>query len=353
MRLIVNFVGLFLLLTTLNAHAEAEIPNLQTSAALDITAPIDFDHSDENKLDIRSAELFFKGPIDSLIDASLNFAAHNENGEYKAEIHEATLGSSKLIPASRFKVGKFILGVGQLNQAHQHDWPFTSAPRVQKEFLAEGALFDSGLEFSTLLPMQSHWEITVGVTNGFYFNTPSSGVAKPHTPLHYIHPVNSVDMGDSGDVRWGFNYLGQTNADQEQIQLWGLDFSYKKTEGHTPVRFMQSEIWYRKKSSPISSFSEEVGAYFFPQTSLSETQFVGVRLDVFSDLSRKFPAGGSQGNLNYAIVPTWTAKWSEYSLFRISYSYDMQTYEKEADRMNQKLEFQFVGFLGAPTDHEH
>ncbi len=92
---------IFLMVLTVQsiAFAQSLLQNVQTAAAIDITAPFNFENSTDNKLDIRSAELAFFGPLDPTFDAYVNFAAHNEDGEFKAEVHEAYLGSSKLIPS--------------------------------------------------------------------------------------------------------------------------------------------------------------------------------------------------------------------------------------------------------------
>ncbi len=82
-----------------------------------------------NQIDIREVELGVFAPADYLFDGALIFAAHNENGSKIAEIHEAYIGSSRLIPNSRFRVGYYFLNIGRLNSFHRHDWPFTSAPK--------------------------------------------------------------------------------------------------------------------------------------------------------------------------------------------------------------------------------
>ncbi|MEK2646785.1 hypothetical protein [Bdellovibrio sp. BCCA] len=346
-------VSLLILAGAYQAHAQNILQNIQTSAAIDITAPFDFEHSEENKLDIRSAELLFFGPLDPTFDATLNFAAHNEDGEFKAEVHEAYLSSSKLIPSSRFKIGKFFLGVGRLNQFHQHDWAFISAPRVQAEFLGDEGVADSGAEFSTLLPMDSYWDITVGVTNGYSFGEHSETPAeKPRVPTHYIHPVNFIDFGDSGALQWGANYLGRTDAHGVQTQLYGLDFVFKKMEGKILNFLLQSEIWYRNQSASGLATSEDLGAYVYPQFSLTEQLFAGLRIDLFTELARKSEADGSkQDNFNYGLVPTLTYKHSEFTLFRVAYGYDVQTYQGESDTVHQKIELQLVSILGAHPAH--
>lgn len=351
-----SLVLILLLASAPHAHAQI-LQNMQSAAALDFVAPLHFENSAENKLDVRSAELIFFGPLDPTFDATLNFAAHNEEGEFVAEVHEAYVGSSKLIPNSRFRAGKFFLGVGKLNQTHRHDWAFVSAPRVQSDFFGEEGVTDTGAEFSTLLPTEAYWDITVGVTNGYTYGAHDDEHGhgegeKPHVPTHYLRAVNFMDMGESGALQWGANYLGRTDAEELKTQLYGFDFVFKKTEGKTTQLLVQSELWYRNQSGPGLETTEEIGAYVFPQTALSERLFVGLRMDLFSELNRTSVSDGSQqGNLNYAVVPTLTFKNSEFSLLRVAYTYDNQTYQGESDKINQKLEFQWVAILGAHPAH--
>lgn len=346
-RFWVVFVGLFL-----TAQAQAQIlQNIQTAAAIDIVGPFNFENSADNKFDIRSGEFTFFGPIDPTFDATLTFAAHNEDGEFKAEVHEASISSSKLIPSSRIKAGKFFLGVGRLNQFHQHDWAFVSAPRVQSEFFADEGITDSGVEYSLLLPTDSYWDLTLGVTNGYTWGESEDPAAKPHVPTHYIHPVNFVDFGDAGALQWGMNYLGRTDAAGIKTQLYGLDFVFKKTTAKTLDFLFQSEIWYRNQNSDETARTEDIGAYFFPQMALSERLFAGVRLDLFTELARKDTNGDAQDNFDYGLVPTLTFKNSEFTTFRLAYTYDVQTYQGESDQVNQKIEVQLIAILGAHPAH--
>lgn len=334
-------------------RADAQVlQNIQSAAAIDIMAPISFEGSKDNKLDIRAAELTFFGPLDPTFDAVLNFAAHNEEGEYIAEVHEAYIGSSKLLPNSRFRVGKFFLGVGRLNQFHQHDWAFISAPRVHKTFFDEEAVADSGVELSTLLSTESYWDLTIGVTNGYTYGHTHGAGERPQVQTHYIHPVNFVDFGEAGGLQWGMSYLGRTDSNALKTQLYGLDFVFKKTEGKTLNFSVESEIWYRHLGAPGSDTDEAIGAYVFPQQSLNTQWYAGIRLDLYSEISRKFISDGSkQNNLNYAFVPTLTFKNSEFSWLRLAYTYDNQTYQGEGDKISQKLEFQWVAILGAHPAH--
>ncbi len=349
-----NCLKIAFLVFALSSAAQAQniLQNMQTAVALDIVAPIDFDNSEDNALNRRVGEIMFYGPLDPTFDANVNFAAHNEDGEYHVEVHEAYVSSSKLIPNSRFKLGTYFLGVGRLNQFHQHDWYFTSAPRVQSEFFDEEGVADSGLEFSTLLPTNSYWDITVGVTNGYTYGHSHDAGERPRVPTHYIHPVNFVDFGDTGSLQWGLNYLGRTDAEGIQTQLYGLDFVFKQTEGKVTNWLLQSEVWYRNLSNPTEATSEELGAYVYSQWALTERLYAGVRVDLFSELSRRFVSDNSkQDNLNYALVPSITFKNSEFALLRATYALDTETYKGESDSTHQRIELQWVAILGAHPAH--
>lgn len=360
---------LFVLLTatlTTTASAQSLVQNMQVTAALDALAPLDFDHSQDNKAHLRGAELMLYGPLDPTFDMLLNFAAHSEDGKMNPEVHEAYLSSSKLIPSSRFKLGKFFLGVGRLNQFHTHDWPFISAPRVQAEFLAEEAVIDTGGEFSFLLPLESYWDVTVGVTNGYTFGShlheheeeetehehENEEERRPHVPTHYLRIVNFQDLGGSRGFQWGLNYLGRTSGLAEQTQLYGLDLVYKRTSGKTVDFLFQSELWYRHLSAPAEDLSEEAGAYAFAQWALSERLFAGIRLDLFKSFSLNFEGTTErQDNLNYAVVPTVTFKNSEFTYFRAAYILDTQKFQRQSDQVEQTLQLQFVALLGAHPAH--
>lgn len=359
-------VLLILSAITLSSAAQAQnfVQNMQVTAALDALAPLNFEHSQDNKAQLRSAELMLYGPLDPTFDMLLNFAAHSEEGELNPEVHEAYLSSSKLIPSSRFKLGKFFLGVGRLNQFHTHDWPFISAPRVQAEFLDKEAVIDTGGEFSFLLPLESYWDVTVGVTNGYTFGSHAhehddeepahehEESHRPHVPTHYLRVVNFQDFGDSRGLQWGLNYLGRTSGLAEQTQLYGLDVVYKRTSGKTVDFLLQSELWYRQLSVPTEDLKQEAGAYAYAQWALSEQLYAGIRLDLFKSFSLNFEGTTErQDNLNYAFVPTLTYKNSEFTYFRAAYILDTQTMQRQSDQVEQTLQLQFVALLGAHPVH--
>ncbi|WP_413585377.1 hypothetical protein [Bdellovibrio sp. HCB274] len=344
-----------------SAFAQAQtaplVQNLNFSAALDVTAPYNFEDDSNNKMGIRSAEFMIYAPLDPTFDALINFAAHDHDGEFHTEIHEGYISSSKLIQNLRFKAGMFLLGVGRLNQFHQHDWPFITAPKVQTEFFGDEGMHDTGLEFTYLLPTESYWDITVGVTDGYQTVSEDHGdhthesSERPTAPTFYIRPSTFIDLGETGGLQIGLNYLSASDSHGVRTELAGLDFVFKRKEGNFNRWLLQSEIWNRVQNSDLTERSNQMGAYIFPEYGFNPRWFLGLRMDAFTDLSLSYDDGEHRDNLDYAFVPTLTYKNSEFVTWRIAYTHEVNNVSQEADQINRVLELQFIAILGAHPAH--
>lgn len=343
MKVLLPFFYLFLFISYL-AQAESGHSHAHSEVVFDFYAPVDFEYSADNKFDLRSAEFLLKSPVDSIFNAQLSLFAHNEDNEMVIEVHEAFLKADNLFSASRIKLGKFLLGIGQLSQTHQHDWYFSSAPQVQREFFGSD-IADTGLEYTAILP-ESGWEIKIGATNGYIFShshdehpeEPENVHGKPTVPTHYIHPIYYVSLPDAS-LEWGLNYLGRTDSENVQTQLFGLDFIYKTDDSEKYL--IQSEIWYRKRDAPELTDQKDWGAYIYSQLSLNDNWRAGLRLDVFTD----------QSDSNYVIMPTVNYVASESVKLRLAYSYNLMKVENKSDEINQMLELQLLATFAADPKH--
>jgi hypothetical protein len=350
----------FLLLST-TGNAQSLLQNLNVAAAVDIVAPTSFDESEDNKVGVRSAELMFYAPIDHIFDGVLNVAGHDDEGEFHFELHEGYIGSSKLIPQSRFRIGKFFLNVGRLNTFHQHDWPFIAAPKVHREFFnpgahsaieAEGAA-DTGIEYSWILPTDRYFDITVGVTNGYCFGHCHDEGERPPYPLHYIHPTTFFDWGTGRGILLGASYLGRKDSSDVKTDLFGIDLTYKNREGRKLKWLVQSEVYYQMQSAPAMETSKKAGLYIYPQYGINENISFGVRLDGFSHLNLEFQSNGeSREDFDYAFAPTLTYKPSEFSALRLAYSHEVDTTQGVSDVTDRQIQMQFLFILGAHPAHE-
>ena len=307
----------------------------------------------ENKLRMRSAELSLFSPIDHVYDGSIGLAAHDENGEVLFELHELTVSSSKLIPRTNFKFGKYFLGVGRLNRFHQHDWPFTKAPMVHKEFFGDEGVLDTGIEANFLIPVESSIELTLGTTSGYTYGHSHTAGEKPKTPTHYARLSSFFPFSSVNGTQIGLNYFSRTDADEIQMTLFGMDGILKIREGKHAKHLFQTEMWARLIESPESEFGRQVGMYLFYDYYLGGSSFLGFRLDGFKDTTRRNPLNSKLvNNVNYKALTQVTYKSSEFASYRVSLSRELDIEEGSVLTEKSILELQSTFILGSHPAHE-
>lgn len=337
---------------SISAHADET--GMRTSASVDMvgSSKVNGESDASDRLDVREAELLIYGPVDHIFDGLLSLAAHSERGVSVFEVHEAYLGSSKLIPRSRFKIGQFFLGIGRLNRVHRHEWPFITAPKVHTLFFGHEGVLDSGLEYSYLAPLPFFLDLTFGLTNGWVYGHAHNEGDKPKKPTHYVRAGTYCSVFGDGGAQTGLNYLGRTAADGEEMKLIGLDFVAKWRQDQSVLYLLQSEVWLRYRKPVGAEEEQSMGAYVYPQHALTSSVLLGTRFDYYSVLSLKDAAGKPIQNADYGIVPSITYKASEFSTLRLAYSHELSKRDAREDRKNQKIEVQATLMMGAHPAHD-
>lgn len=346
-------------------QAPAAVPSvsqlpMDIFAAVDLVGPFSMDRDSQNRLAPRAAEFAFSGAIDPMFDGVLVFAGHTESDKFEFGLHEAWVGSTKLIPNSRFKIGKFLLGIGRLNQFHQHDWPFITAPKVHREFFNPGAglvqaenAFDSGIEYTWNLPTESAVDFTFGLTNGYCYGHCHTEGTRPIHPLVYIHPTWFIENGTSGGHLLGLTALRRSNSTGVVTDLVGVDYTYKFREGRRLTWLVQSEAYFQQRRTPNADDVNQAGFYVYPQYSWDQRWSFGFRVDAFSELSLKFASNRERrADLDYALVPTLTYRSSEFLVFRMAYAHEVDTTQGSADVRDRQFMIQAVYILGAHPAHD-
>ncbi|MBC7387189.1 MAG: hypothetical protein H7301_13640 [Cryobacterium sp.] len=324
--------------------------------------------TDRDQIFIREAELTFLAPIDPLFDGVLTGSAHREAesgdangdgvidpGEYTAhtnfELHEAYLSSSKLIPRSRIKAGRYQVGLGRLNRIHRHDWEFTSAPLINEQVFGEEAYFDNGLEYSWLMPLPFYLDWTVGLTDGANYGKSEGNFYKARSKFAYSRLATYFSIGDTGGAEIGANYA-QTKNDSK-YQIAGADFTAKWRDGKV-VRFLfQGEYWNKsqRQGSPITFDQRTSGFYLFPQVGFDENISFGVRYDFLHVKNSRL---GFKHSVN-AVMPVLSIKPSEFSRFNLSYSRQSRAFDAVNLTSNNKpqsqVELQATFILGTHPAH--
>ena len=349
-----QFLITSILLTSLNIFA-FDSSGLKISLAGDMVYDqgLNSTSTANENLTMRGAEMMFFAPIDHRFDGVLSAAAHDENGETVFELHELYFSSSKIIDRSRLKVGQFFLGVGRLNQTHQHDWPFMKAPKVHSEFFDDEGIFDSGVEFSHLFNTDRFLDLTVGVTSGHKYGHAHSSGSKPKVPTHYLSLKSFTELSNTSGIQYAFNYLGRTDDEGDKLHIPGLEIVGKWREGRAIKYMFQGEAWYRNVEDISGSKSEQVGAYLYNQFLLETNTYAGIRLDGYKDLSKKNSiTGKKQNNITYGVTPELTWNSSEFIKIRSGLAHIFTREEGVTTSKDTSLNLQFVFILGAHPAHE-
>jgi hypothetical protein len=349
-----KFSFLLLFFFSLNSFSIVDTSGLKVSLAGDMIYEqgLNSTSAANEKLTMRGAEITFYAPIDHRFDGVLSAAAHDENGETVFELHELYFGSTKLIPRSRFKVGQFFLGVGRLNQIHQHDWPFIKAPKVHESFFDSEGVFDKGLEYGYLLPTEFYLDLTLGLTSGHTYGHSHTNGSKPKVPTHYARLATFKDLSSTDGLLFALNYLGRTDEQDNAMSLLGSELVAKWREGKKLLYLLQSEAWFRSTKSPGLNNSEQVGLYVFNQYGLTSSTLLGLRLDGYKDLSKVNSITQKKiNNVEYASSLELTWKSSEFVTIRAGASHSFIREEGSTISKDTRIETQFVFIMGAHPAH--
>ncbi|WCL48358.1 hypothetical protein [Leptospira sp. GIMC2001] len=346
---------------------------------MDMTAAVDLVGSwDNNKpqttsnsLDLREAEFGFFGAIDQWGRGNLLVAAHNENGKYMFEVHEANIIFPFLSKYVNLKVGKMFLDWGRLNRIHRHDWPFTMAPIVHEKLMDREAVEDTGGEVSFLIPFFEKFtqELVLGATNGRYWGHTHNGGLNKNNPMFYAHLKNFYYIGDNWGAQFGgtavrFEPDPASNAERRQ---YGLDAVLRWNRSNLRSFILMSELWYRenrfpKTTNPDLLIKEAVpmdtqwGYYIFLDYQFAQQWLIGYRYDFFNVPNLRDSQGNFARNAVEANTIQVTYRPSEFSFIRISterrYTADFSRNDNE-EFVDYRYYVQATFLLGSHPAHQY
>ncbi len=206
--------------------------------------------SEEDGLSLQEVELQFSSDVDAYFRAEVMLGLHQEHGtesghqhEYKIEPEEAFIETIS-IPGLTVKVGKFYVGFGKYNAFHSHALPFIYKGKLQETMFGEENLSESGISFSSLVPLGWFSEVTAQIvqpTNDTLF------VDSHHQPAYVLKWKNLWELGDSSTLEWGASGLlfsahdhGSSVEDKTNLLGTDLTFKWRPTEGGKKASFIWS-----------------------------------------------------------------------------------------------------------------
>ncbi len=254
------------------------------------------------------SELGISANIDHALRGQFTAALAPEGG---AEVEEAFIQTLGLGRGFTLKAGRFLSGIGYLNEQHAHAWDFADAPLVYQAMLG-GRLKSDGVQIKWVAPTDLFVELGGEAAAGGAF--PSTDRNKNGGTVGALFARLGGDAGPANSWRAGLSVVGTsprdrpyddidgsgtevTNAFSGRSRTWLADFVWKwAPNGNARQRslIVQGEYFRRRETGRLAFDLGGVGLAGSQEGDYAATQ------------------SGFYGQAVYQFMPRW----------RIGYRYD-------------------------------
>ncbi|HEX2592956.1 MAG TPA: hypothetical protein VHL34_15760, partial [Rhizomicrobium sp.] len=324
-----------------------------------------FATGDEAKLPSRGfslgeSEVSFAANIDPYLSGFLDISFDDAN---QPSVEEAYITTHDLPWGLTVKAGRFLSGIGYINERHAHDWLFSDAALPYRAFL-NSQYGDDGLQVRWLAPTDQFLEFGAEIFRGDAYPAAGASHSGNGTVTAFVHTGN--DINDSSSYLVGLSYLHSRaeNRDTDGHLFTGDDdlgiasLVYKWAPGGNPTinnLTLTGEAFYGREAGLFdgTAFGQNrfgwyaQGDYqFMPQWS------VGLRYAQVSSGDPGAALAGSPlddfGQSPHAATALLEYDTSEFGRFRLQYTHD-QTDLKP----NDELLFQYTVIYGPHGAHRY
>ena len=323
------------------------------------------------------SELAISANVDHLFRADARFALAEDDGAGVVEVEEASIQTLALPEGLKLKAGRFLSGIGYLNQQHPHEWDFADAPLVYKAFLGP-RLQNDGAQLRWVAPTPFFLEFGTEVASGESYPGAERGKNGAGLWTAFVH--TGGDVGESGAWQAGLSHVhanprerqfednGLTNAFSGRSQLWVAAFVYKwapqgnsrdtsfKLQGEYFQRREKGDLTHDLEGAALTSASRfrQSGSYLQAVYQFMPRWRVGVRgdwlnagtVDLGSLSSAELPILGAYSPRRQSAMLDWSP--SEFSRVRLQLSRD----KSRADEADNQVWLQYIMSLGAHGAHK-
>ncbi len=311
----------------------------------------------QNRLTTREAAIHAHGMIDQVIEAYLNFRAHDDPGSFLFEMREAWVASHiDESHENEFKIGKFALTIDAVNPMRPFQRPFITSPFIQSTFVAKDQELDAGLEYHWHHEVSTHALLSVfaGLASGYCYGdcSPLNNGERPLVPVYYAHPNFELRWGNSTSAS-GLTYLGFKDADSTATQLIGLDEMWTsgvlQSGPYTNAKWILLTEWFFRSKFPNAlPVQNQEGAFLLLGHAFSSRLSTNLRLEFFTEPTLRDSDGNRRSNLTEGISPFVAYKTTSHTELRGQYSWSQMKQNGSSTNIGQAFALQLVADLGDP-----
>ncbi len=311
-------------------------------------------------LSLGESEVSFTANIDPTLSGFLDFSIDDGNS---ISLEEAYIRTTALPGGFTLKAGRFLSGIGYINERHAHDWSFSDAPLPYKAFI-NSQFGDDGVQVRWLAPTDQFLEFGGEVFRGDSF--PAGGAANNGVGAYSAFVHTGADLGKSASYLAALSYFHSRSIDRAtaadlfsgETDLGIASFVYKwAPNGNSTTRnlTLSSELFYGEEKgrfnlTPVSQTHfgwYAQGVYqFMPMWS------IGLRI---AGLNSEFPgaalAGSTLDDLGhspFAASALLEYDISEFGRLRLQYTRD-----EAAAKANDELVLQYTVIYGPHGAHRY
>ncbi|HWA88814.1 MAG TPA: hypothetical protein VG889_02185 [Rhizomicrobium sp.] len=306
------------------------------------------------------SEVSLAANIDPYMSGFLDFSMADDNS---LEVEEAYILSKDLPYGLTIKAGRFLSGIGYLNERHAHDWTFSDAALPYRAFL-NSQYGDDGLQVRWLAPTDQFLEFGAEIFRGDSYPAAGATHGGQGTATAFMHTGNDINESSSYLAALSYLHSRADNRETDGHVFTGNDdlgiasLVYKWAPGGNPTinnLTLSSELFYGREKGTFDAlpFSQDrfgwyaQGVYqFMPRWSF------GLR---YAGLSTSDPTAsliGSPldgfGHGPHAETALLEFDTSEFGRFRMQYTHD------ESDlKPNDEVLFQYTVIYGPHGAHRY
>jgi len=306
------------------------------------------------------SEVSLTANIDPYLSGFLDFSMQDDNS---LSVEEAYITTHDLPYGFTIKGGRFLSGIGYLNERHAHDWSFSDAPLPYRAFL-NSQYGDDGLQVRWLAPTDQFLEFGAEVFRGDAYPASGASHTGQGTYTAFVHTGDDIDESSSYLAALSFMHARADNRDTDGHIFNGTDdlgiasVVYKWAPGGNPTvnnLTLAAEAFYGQEAGAFdgNAFKQDrfgwyaQGVYqFMPQWS------VGLR---YAALGTSNPGAALSGSLLDDLGHAPRAETalleydtSEFGRLRFQYTHD------ETDlKPNDTILFQYTVIYGPHGAHRY